>query len=704
MKTRKLLIVDNDPKNLRILKNNFVDMGCLVDEAVNDQEAIEKTAQSDYDGILTELALAEIDGLKILEYLQRNGKTATTVIFLTSKSDVWNRVKSFKLGVKDYIVKPIHAREITARTEMILSRQDRRKDYLNRRMTFSGRLEDLSLTDLITVLGAEKKTGTLQLHNENNRSGRIAFHEGCVIQALAGDTQAEDAVYKMMTWRKGRFSMRFSPVEIVDEISVSNMGLLLQGAKRMDQREELIKQLPSLDAVLVTTSNFKKIVSQKNLATGLDYFISLFDGHRSLGRIVDESSYDEITTLSRILKLYQLGFLNTLRNYADPQAKSVETSPAEIPGKETGAAKSDDADQAPLPGREEESWPEEDAEEVVASYQHDALNSLESDMEEDDAALTSKESSVEETELAVQHDFTNDGINELLTKDYSKWGADSGYEKDLFYELRTAAEKQPAFHSAPPTPEPTDDSQLLFPTLEMLEQEHPADALLTLPADHSFAMEEKPQPPATESVREKIPPQPPPQYSVWQPESARGRRPTAYGHILVLGSQDEMRRRMVASLTANQVQIKEYENPEWTNLYYGLSEFKGGHSLNIISLSLRKEFTALLEHFSRSLFGYLLLVDIIPADWGYYQYLIKTLQQTLTLPSMIIIPSSVSIHVNMTEHEWRKVLGLSDQTLLAPHVEFDPITCKRFIFRLFENYYRRQIVGPSSTVKRTTTV
>jgi DNA-binding response OmpR family regulator len=702
MKNRKLLIVDSDPKNLRILKNNFFEMGYLVDEAVQDQEAIEKITQSDYDGILTELTLAEIDGLKILAHLQRNGQTRTTVIFLTSKSDVWNRVKSFKLGVKDYIVKPIHVREITARTEMILARQDRCQEHQNRRMTFSGRLEDLSLTDLITVLGAEKKTGVLYVYNENNLSGRATFHEGCVIQAVAGDTQAEEAVYKMMAWRQGRFSMRFSPVEIVDEIGVSNMGLLLQGAKRMDQREELLKQLPSLDAVLVTTSNFKKIVSQKNLATGLDYFISLFDGQRSLGRIVDESTYDEITTLSRILKLYQLGFLHSLRDYVEPTTDSAPgLSPAKqaviLPKAESVA---DESRQNPtLP--EEETWPEEDAEEVVASFQHDALNSLESDLEEADA--DPQANSAEETELAVQHDFANDGISELLTKDYSKWGADSGYEKDLFYELRTAAEKQPAFHSAPSSPEPTDDSQLLFPTLEMLEQEHPADALLMLPAEHAYPLEEKPQPPTARPFIERTAPPLATPRNGRQPRQENKPGKNAYGHVLVLGSQDEMRRRMVASLTANQVQIKEYENPDWSNLYFGLSEFKGGHSLNIISLSLRKEFTALLEHFSRSLFGYLLLVDVIPADWDYYRYCIKALQQTLALPFMLIVPSSLSLSVNMTEHEWRKVLGLTDQQLLATHVEFDPTTCKRFIFRLFENYYRRQLSSPLN-VKRTATV
>jgi DNA-binding response OmpR family regulator len=699
MKNRKLLIVDSDPKNRRILKNCFVDADYIVDEAADDKDAIDKLTETVYDGILTELTIANIDGLKILEHLQRNSPTGTAVFFLTQKNDVWNRVKSFKLGAKDFIVKPVHVREIAARVQMILSRQERRREHQNRHLTFSGRLEDLTLCEIVEVLGIEKKTGILHLYNENNLSGRVIFNEGAVTSAATATLQAEEAVYKMMSWRKGRFSMRFTSVDVADEIGVSNMGLLLQGAKRMEQREELLKQLPSLDAVLVTTSNFKKIISQKNLATGLDYFISLFDGQRSLGRIVDESTYDEITTLSRIVKLYQLGFLNTLRDYSDqPANATTPQEPERQPQHPEPVMNSDPP--------EEETWPEETTEKVVSTFQNEALDNLETASPEiTPEADTFSVNLDEETELAVQHDFANDGISELLTKDFSKWGSDSGLEKDLFYELRSAAEKTPAFHTAPSSQEPRDDSQLLFPTLEMLEQEHPADALLTLPTEHPFTQEEKPEvlSPPKKNRTEEAPPRP-----LWLVDRNKEKTPDrfkkAYGHVLVLGYGDEIRGRMVASLTANQVHIKEYDNPDWSNLFYGTSEFKGGHSLNIISVSIAKEFAGLVEYFSKSLFGYLLLIDTIPMDWNYYRYIIKALQQTLVLPSMILVPASISLTANLSEHDWRQILGLADHQILTTHVEFDPITCKRFIFRLFENYYREQMVLQKNNSLKTVTV
>ncbi|NLP09937.1 response regulator [bacterium] len=690
MKNRTLLIVDGDPKNLRILKSHFTDSGYQVDEASVDEEALRLISQKSYDAILTDLSGAQIDGLKILEALQNDPRKNAAVFFLTAKNDVWNRVTSFKRGAKDFIVKPVHVREIAARVQMVLDRLERRQSASHPAPALSGRLQDFSLSDLLQILKDEKKTGTLMLYNDNNLNGQMGLHNGILVHAVSGALQSNAAVDKMMSWRKGRFSMRFTPVE--KTVAVQQEGHLSQGAQRMEQREELLQQLPSLESVLVTTSNFKKIVSQKTLAGDLDYFISLFDGKRTLGRIINESTYDEITSLSRILKLYQLGFLCVAKKQPELPSAAADRGipPVERPSQPKQTEK-------PVA----ETWPEEAEEETVVSLQQDALNSL--DQEELDRSQTEPEleDKEDETELAVQHDFADDGISELLTKDLSQWRSDSGYDKDLFYELRSAAEKQPGFQTPPAGREPVeDDSQLLFPTLEMLEQEHPADALLTLPGESAFPSQE----PTVPLDLTPPPAEPPRQPARRSKEQGAERFTPGYGHILVLGSDEKVRRHMVASLTANRVFVKTYDNPEWSDLIYGAAEFKGGHSLNILSLSLEKEFSGVLEYFSRSLLGYLLLIDTMPGDWNYKRYLIQALKGTLAVPSMIIIPAQLSISSGFSEHDWRIRLGLPDDQLFAAHVEFDPITCKRFIFRLIETYYRKRIVNRKNRLARSATI
>ncbi len=668
-----LLLIDNDPKNLRILKQYFAEEQYHVDEASSDETARDKLSTTDYDAILSEVSAPQIDGFKILEHLHRNNQTQTAVLFITQKSDVWNRVKSFKMGAKDYIVKPVHVKEIGARVHMILNRLQRRRTLQRREQPFSGRLEDLALTDLIEVLSLEKRSGILELRNENALSGRVYFRDGQVTQATTATQQAEEALFKMMSWQKGRFAMRFMPVEDTDQIGVSNMGLLLQGATRMEQREELLRQLPSLDAVLVTTDNFKRIVAKKNLASDLDYFISLFDGQRALGRIVDESIYDEITTLSRILKLYQLGFLNALRDHT-PSPQDSEIVPP--------AAADADTEDAP-----EIVFPDEMAvaaslDEQAFTLQEEVMDALDGDGDSDTPEMTTAEAETDDdSQMVVQHDFADDSISELLTRDFSKW--DSGYDKDLFYELRASAEEKSGLPTTPPLHNGSEDSQLLFPTLEMLEHEHPADALLTLKSGPSFPelTHEEPPPPLTPPAASRPPAERPGQ--LFQ---------KAYGHILILAGDDRMRLQMVSSLVGPHVQNQRLGHPDWSDLLLGTAEFKGGHLLNIISVSVAREFTGLMDYFSRSMFGYIVMIDRLPVPWSYYRYLLKTLQQSYGVPSIVLVPAPVSLEANLSELDWRERLELRDQQMLATHVEFESMTCKRLIFKLFESYYRDRVV------------
>lgn len=321
MSERRILVVDHDQKNLKLLEVYFGDAHFRTDSATSDEEALKSIERTHYDVVLCELNSPGIDGFFLLKEIQRDtSRLSTNVVFLSPKSDVWNRVKSLKLGAKDYIVKPVHVREIVARVKMILQRGlNNRDDDLAETNRFSGRLEDLSVIDLVEIFGIEKKTGVLSLINENGYSGQIVLNRGNVFSANTVSLRAEEAVYKMMNWNRGRFTMFFGDVDAEDEMMISNMGMLLQGAKRMDLRNELLKQLPSLDAVVITTSNFKKILAQKEMNPELKEFLILFDGERTLGRIIDDCRENEIVTLKRIVKLYKLGFLHVLRDFAREQ-------------------------------------------------------------------------------------------------------------------------------------------------------------------------------------------------------------------------------------------------------------------------------------------------------------------------------------------------------------------------------------------------
>jgi len=329
MNSRSILIIDKDPKNQKVLENNFIDSHYEVELVNSNSEALKILNSRPFDAVISELSAPGIDGFNLLELTQKSTLNANIpVVFLTQKNDTWTRVKSLKLGAKDYIVKPIHIKELIARLNMLLSRIERKSAEENIiKKKFTGKLQDISLFDLIKVFGLEKKTGILSLVNENGFTGQIFFENGNIINAGTLTFKGEDAVYKMMSWDKGRFSMHFCDIDVIDEIKVSNLAILLQGAMGMEKRDEILKQLPSLEAVITTTSNFKKITSKQDLASNLQYFLELFDGKRTLGQIINDSLEDEVTTLKRILQLNKLGFLNVVKEkplQAAPYTKADE--------------------------------------------------------------------------------------------------------------------------------------------------------------------------------------------------------------------------------------------------------------------------------------------------------------------------------------------------------------------------------------------
>ncbi|MFQ5769119.1 MAG: hypothetical protein ACE5HX_01185, partial [bacterium] len=120
------------------------------------------------------------------------------------------------------------------------------------------------------------------------------------------------AVYQMLPWKHGHFVMTFKDINVEDEITVSNLGLLLQGLKRLQDREKFIKQLPSLDALFVKTTIFEQILKKKTISSDAEKFITLFDGKRTISNIMAESIYDDLKTLEKITKLYQQGFIQPL--------------------------------------------------------------------------------------------------------------------------------------------------------------------------------------------------------------------------------------------------------------------------------------------------------------------------------------------------------------------------------------------------------
>ncbi len=313
MSEQLILVADGDPKNLQILKEHLGEANFQVTTVNTGLQAWESIKKSRPTLVLSEVTLPGLDGLQLLEKMQKDPETAPIpLIFLTNRRELQDRVRSLKMGAKDYLVKPLHVKEVIAHIKMVLARLARRQaDDSPSFFKLNGRLEELSVIELIESFGVERKTGILTVSNQQGKNGQIYFKDGCVINAKQDKFQKEKAIFELLTWASGTFNMVFKEVNVPDEIAVSNLGLLLEGLKRIEKREKLSKQLPNFDVTFLPTSTFMKLISQRNLSPEYVKLIALFDGKHRVAEILNLSPFDDLKTLEVIVQLNKQQLIKT---------------------------------------------------------------------------------------------------------------------------------------------------------------------------------------------------------------------------------------------------------------------------------------------------------------------------------------------------------------------------------------------------------
>ncbi|TMN20710.1 response regulator transcription factor [Lentibacillus cibarius] len=119
-KNAKILVVDDEDRIRRLVKMYLEKEDFIVEEAENGKEALELALDNDYDVILLDIMMPEMDGIEVTKKL-RNEKN-TPIIMLTAKGEESNRVEGLEVGSDDYIVKPFSPREVVLRVKAILRR------------------------------------------------------------------------------------------------------------------------------------------------------------------------------------------------------------------------------------------------------------------------------------------------------------------------------------------------------------------------------------------------------------------------------------------------------------------------------------------------------------------------------------------------------------------------------------------------------
>ena len=123
----KILIVEDEQAISHLIHINLTEEGYDCTCALSGNQAADFIEKENYDLILLDIMLPEIDGYELLEFIKPLG---TPVIFITAKGALNDRIKGLKLGADDYLVKPFQIGELIARVEAVLRRYGKSEKQL----------------------------------------------------------------------------------------------------------------------------------------------------------------------------------------------------------------------------------------------------------------------------------------------------------------------------------------------------------------------------------------------------------------------------------------------------------------------------------------------------------------------------------------------------------------------------------------------
>jgi len=139
----KILIIEDEPEMMGLIKQFLEDESYVVEGTNNFKSAMDKVVSFEYDCILLDIMLPDGNGLELLKELKNLGKT-DSVIIISAKDSLDDKVKGLNLGADDYLTKPFHIAELNARIKSVIRRKKldgkRQLEFQNIRINIEERL------------------------------------------------------------------------------------------------------------------------------------------------------------------------------------------------------------------------------------------------------------------------------------------------------------------------------------------------------------------------------------------------------------------------------------------------------------------------------------------------------------------------------------------------------------------------------------
>jgi CheY-like chemotaxis protein len=234
----KLLLADDNPL-VRDIVLKGLESHCEVIVASDGADALLRIIDDPPDAILCDYKMPGLDGRQLFEKLRGREQTRhIPFLFMASRADIEERLRPLVDGVEDFIAKPFLIKDLVRITKKVVDRLhlEKLQKRASRPGVIQGRLEEMSMIDLMQSLEMGQKSCRLIVHH-NGQQGELYFASGQCRDAKSGNTEGDDAVYKVLLWSAGDFEIDFNAANASTRTTTTRntTGLLMEAMRLMDE-------------------------------------------------------------------------------------------------------------------------------------------------------------------------------------------------------------------------------------------------------------------------------------------------------------------------------------------------------------------------------------------------------------------------------------------------------------------------------------
>lgn len=232
--TSKVLIVDDEPRNVRVLEGVLLPEGYDLQTVTSGAACITAVNEDPPDIILLDVMMPEMDGYEVCVRLKEHAHThKIPVIFVTAVSDAESEAKGLKLGAVDYIIKPISPPIVRARvkTHLALYNQSRTLEQKVKERT-----AELAQTQDVTILGL----ATLAEYRDNETGGHILRTQRYV-ETLAAHMKRNETYGAFLDDDTIELLFKSAPLHDIGKVGVPDR-ILLKPGKLTDEEFDVMKK------------------------------------------------------------------------------------------------------------------------------------------------------------------------------------------------------------------------------------------------------------------------------------------------------------------------------------------------------------------------------------------------------------------------------------------------------------------------------